>query len=146
MKENVPMSRRSGREAGGTSSSCSFQVTFTPKRSWVRHSTCTVESSQTGMETGVPKVFTCGDRYLLFRNTEQGASFVESMQDTKTGLCYYWWRSSGGCDCGVTGELDPGHWRLLAPSPVLGAYALPTAPTRTDPRMQCLASLDGNMA
>lgn len=54
VQDHVPTSRRSGREAGGASSSCSFHVTFTPKRCWGRHSTWTVESSQTGMETGVP--------------------------------------------------------------------------------------------
>lgn len=53
------MSRRSGREAGGASSSRSVQVTFTPNRSRLRHPTRTVESSQTGMETGVLAVVTC---------------------------------------------------------------------------------------
>lgn len=69
------------------SPSCSFQVTFTPKRSWSRHSTRTAESSQTGMETGALNVFTWGDRHLAVRNTEQGASSGESMQDdTRAGL------------------------------------------------------------
>lgn len=55
---NIPMLCKSGSEAVEISASCNFHVMFTPKRSAVRHPTCTEELSQTVLETRVPNVFT----------------------------------------------------------------------------------------
>ena len=45
-------------------------------------------------------------------------------------MCIYCWRRSlRGCDLRLTGELDVGNQKLLAPSPVLGIPTLPTIPT-----------------
>ena len=102
------MSHRSGREAGGASASRSFHVMLTPNRSLLRHSTFTKESSQTGMETEDPAVFTCTEMQTGFRNAKPGASFAEPTPGTKTGLSYCWRRSQRDQDCPLTWELTPG--------------------------------------
>jgi hypothetical protein len=62
---NLPMLYKSGSEPTEMSSSCNFHVTFTPKRSAVRHPTCIEELSQTVLETRVPNVFTCMERDIV---------------------------------------------------------------------------------
>ena len=51
--------------------------------------------------------------------------------ENENNLAYsnHWKKSSRGCDCRLTRELDPGNERSLIPSPVLQMYDLPTIPT-----------------
>lgn len=51
---------------------------LTPNRSLLRHSTFTEESSQTGMETGVPAVFTCTEMQTGVQEHEAGSQLCRA--------------------------------------------------------------------
>lgn len=81
---------------------------LTPNRSLLRHSTFTEESSQTGMETGDPAIFTCTEMQAEFQEHEAGSQLCRATPGTETGLSYCWRRSQREQDCPLTWELTPG--------------------------------------
>lgn len=57
-------------------------------------------------------------------------SLVQNGGHHSTDYTYYSWRRQlRGHKCQLTHKLDPGNWRLLTPSPLLGMYLLPTNTT-----------------
>lgn len=74
-------------ERRGTSASCSFHVMLTPQQLLLQTLPPSLRSSQTGMEAGVPAVFTCTEMQTEFRNMKPGEPALPSLPPgTKTGL------------------------------------------------------------
>ena len=80
---------------------------------------------------------------LRFSSPPTPNTFVNTLHNKSsstlllTSAAHYW--SLRRCGCSLTREQDPGNWRLLIPSPVLGVYILPTVPIAgvfSRPRMQ----------